>query len=300
MEFLAKKKKRSTMTTSPKISIILVGYKDKNLYNATIHLKDVTVSDNFIHVFDQHPIMHSKEFSEIPNCHYEHKIWDNMHGPAYRRATKVFDTSGEADYVCIISPDIELIHGWDLELISRLGTSKTIFSGSGNAVVKQKDLFSIGVDYETSDSYSLTQIIDRNFIFGRTESFAEIVMPDFLKYHGENEYLSLVFLSAGHSIMSIPSQMYTDSKERSIENMYHTFSLEHNYNVVIDLLNCKNISRYKITESAVKSFLSFHKIDISKIHRLPYNADDVLYDPYDLKMHKIDARRFLTGTKAIY
>jgi hypothetical protein len=181
-----------------------------------------------------------------------------------------------------------------------MGSSKTIFSGSGNAVVKHKDLFSIGVEYSVADSYTLTQIIDRNFIFGKTESFSEIVMPDFLKYHGENEYLSLAFLSAGHSIMSIPSHMYVDSKERSIENTYHTFSLEHNYNTVVDLLNGKNVSRYKITENAVKDFLSFHQIDISKIHRLPYNPDDVLYDPYDLQMHKIDARRFLTGTKAIY
>jgi hypothetical protein len=288
------------MMTKHTISIVLTGYKDKNLYNAAKHLKDVTLSDNFIHVFDQHPIMHSKEFSEIQNCHYEYKIWDDIHGPAYRRATKVFDTSGVADYVCIISPDIKLSHGWDIELISKLENSKTIFSGSGNVSVVQRDLFSIGVDYSPAESYSLTQVIDRNFIFGKTDAFAEIVMPDFLKYSGENEYLSLAFLSAGYSVMSIPSHMYLDSKERSVENTYHTFSLEHNYNIVVDLLNSKGIAKYKITEDGVKKFLSFHQIDISKIHRLPYNPDDVLYDPYDLQMHKIDARRFLTGTKAIY
>lgn len=288
------------MMTSPTISIILVGYKDKNLYSAAVHLKEVTLSDNFIHVFDQHPVMHSKEFSEIANCHYEHGLWDDMYGPAYRRATKVFDTSGQADYVCIISPDVELRHGWDLELISRIKDSKIVFSGSGAVSVKQKDLFSIGVEYSSADSYSLTQIVDRNFIFATTDAFSQVVMPDFLKYSGENEYLSLAFLSAGYSIMSVPSQMYSDSKERSVENTYHTFSLEHNYNTVIDLLKGKDIHRYKITTDGLNEFLGFHQIDVSKIHHLPYNSNDVLYDPYDLQMHKIDARRFITGTKAIY
>lgn len=286
--------------TSPTISIILVGYKDKNLYNAAMHLKEVTISDNFIHVIDQHPVMHLKEFSEIHNCHYEHKLWDDMGGPAYRRATKVFDTSGEADYVCIISPDISLNYGWDSELISRAKDSKAIFSGSGTISVKQKDLFSIGIEYLSADSYTLTQMIDRNFIFGTTEAFAQIVMPDFLKYSGENEYLSLAFLSAGYSIISVPSQMYSDSKERSVENTYHTFSLEHNYNIVVDLIKGKDIHKYKITSGGLKEFLSFHQIDAANIHHLPYNSNDVLYDPYDLQMHKIDARRFITGTKAIY
>lgn len=287
---------------SNEILIVMVGYKDKNLAEAVRHIKRVTRSRNRVYVFDQHPIKHEDDFAGISGCDYEHKIWDDINGPAHRRATKVFDNIQGSSHVCIISPDISLSDGWDTNLIVPLDTTgkKVVFSGSGKVSLFQKDLFSFGVSYDDSKTFNMAQMIDRNFIFARAEAFKEIQMPDFLKYHGENEYLSLAFISAGYDIMSIPANMYQDSLARSVENTYHTFSLEHNYNVVIDILSGETPGKYDISEDAVRKFLEFHGMFPNPLIRLPYATNDVDYNPYALKMHGVDARRFIAGTKAIY
>lgn len=288
------------MTTNNFLLILIVGYKDKNLLSLVKDLKQMTTTPNMTYVLDQHPLNHEKDFEGISDCVYEHKIWDDIHGPAYYRSTKVFDHMHKFSHICIISPDISVTQGWDLNLISLLDKKDVVFSGSGKSVVSQKDLFSLSINYQDSNTFNTTQIVDRNFIFAKAESFRKIVMPDFLKYAGENEYLSLAFLSAGYDIMSLPTKMYLDNKFRSIENTYHTFSLEHNYNLVIDLIHGIGLDKYKITKDGLDKFLAFHSITPSMLNRLPYSANDVNYDPYDLKMHNVDARRFLSGTKAIY
>jgi hypothetical protein len=125
-------------------------------------------------------------------------------------------------------------------------------------------------------------------------------MPDFLKYAGEDEYWTLSFMSQGYDIYSVPTHIYRDTLYRSIENTYHTFSAEHNYNIVVDLMHKIGLDDYKISESAVDNFFEFHNIDPSSIKRLPYATNDVSYNPYNLQMHDVDARRFIAGTKAVY
>jgi hypothetical protein len=278
----------------------MVGYKDKNIASCVKAIKAATTSENFIYVFDQHPIDHKKDFIDIDGCEYEHRIWDDMAGPAAARWRLVHNNLDNFSYVCVVSPDITLASGWDTELIGLLEDEDVVFSGSGKVIVEQKDLFSITSSYQDSNRFSVSQVIDRNFIFAKSEAFGEILLPDFLKYAGENEYLTVSFLSKEYTIVSVPSRIYSDSRARSVENTYHTFSLEHNYNTVVDILHSKNLEKYKISPQGVSRFLDFHKINPDSLKRLPYSADDVLYDPYDLKMHGVDARRFIAGTKAVY
>lgn len=286
--------------TNNSILIVMAGYKEKNFANSVKAIKDATVSDNVVYVFDQHPLDHEKEFKDIPGCEYEHKIWDDILGPAAARWRLVYDNAKNFSHVCIVSPDVALTVGWDTKLMSMLEDEDVIFSGAGKVSVAQKDLFSIEATYSDSKLFNRSQIVDRNFIFGKAEAFDKILVPDFLKYHGENEYLSVSFLSKGYDIISVPSSMYSDSHSRQIENTYHTFSLEHKYNLVIDILHNKNLDRYKLSRQAVNRFMEFHGIDPKSLKRLPYSPDDVSYDPYNLEMHNVDARRFIAGTKAVY
>ena len=285
---------------SDKILFVVVGYKDKNIAKVVKNIKLVTKSENMVYVFDQHPINHESDFLDIDGCEYKHKVWVDIRGPAYHRSARVFDNMDNFSHICIISPDILLGAGWDLKLMDILNKKNVVLSGSGKAFVTQDNLFSLSVKYEDSGEFNKTQIVDKNFIFAKSEAFKKMVMPSFLKYFGENEYLSLSFLSAGYDIVSLPTGIYEDSGFRSVENTYHTFSLEHNYNVVVDLLNGIQLDRYKLTRAGLNMFLEHHGLSVGQIKKLPYYANDVSYNPYSLEMHGVDARRFIAGTKAIY
>jgi hypothetical protein len=287
------------MTNMP-ITIIVVGYKDRGLLDFVNHLKAVTRSQNIVLITDQHPISHEEEFSSLKGCHYDHLIWDSIEGPAQHRSKRILDAVSYSDYICVMSPDISLKDGWDIDLINKLKSDRVVLSGSGSVSVANKDIFSLHAEYTASSDYNVTQFIDRNFIFAKSDVLSQIVFSDLLKYNGENEYLSLAILSAGYDIVSVPTDTYVDSHIRSVENTYHTFSIEHNYNVVVDMLNGIGLSDYKISGEALLKFLDFHGLSIGQIKKLPYSTNDVSYDPYKLKMHGVDARRFIAGTKAVY
>lgn len=288
------------MKNNSHIAILIVAYKDKNLFDFVTRLRKNTVSSHSIEVFDQHPINHEKEFSQISDCSYDHKIWDDIAGPTIKRTEKIHNRMHNADYICVLSPDITLNYGWDLNLISFIKDDNKVVSGSGSISINHNDLFSIKPTYTPSDVFSKTEFADKNFIFAKSETFHDIRMPDFLKYFGEDEYWTLSFISQGYEIYSAPQSIYFDNRYRSVENTYHTFSSEHNYNIVVDILHKINNAEYKISNEAIDYFFRFHDLDPDKIHRLPYQTNDVDYDPYNLAMHDVDARRFIAGTKAVY
>jgi hypothetical protein len=299
--FLAKKKKKFPMMNSTNLTIVVVSYKDKNLFDFVNNLDKNTISDHSIEVFEQHPVDHYKDFWEIPKCSYEHKIWDDIAGLTVKKISKIEPRLDSSTHICIITPDSVLSYGWDKELLEFMNSNdNVVISGGGLISVTHKDLFSLEAKYVPSKHFSKTNFINKNFIFAKSEAFNNIVMPNFLKYYGEDEYWTLAFMSNGYEIFSCPDNIYVDKMYRSIENTYHTFSSEHNYNVVVDILNKIDNDRYGITDEAIDRFANFHKIDTAKILKLPYQTNDVLYDPYDLKMHDVDARRFIAGTKAVY
>ena len=282
------------------ISIVVIAYKDKNLADFILSLKKNTRSHHSIEVFDQHPIDHRKEFEGIDECSYVHKIWDDIAGPTIKRTEKISNRMHNATHICIITPDTILSPGWDIELLRLSRSRRAVFSGNGKAVVSNKDIFSLSVNYLPFNESTKNQFVTKNFIFAEAEAFHNIRMPDFLKYAGEDEYWTLSFMSQGYEIYSVPTHVYTDTMYRSIENTYHTFSAEHNYNIVVDLMHKIGLDEYKISASAVDEFFEFHNIDPNSINRLPYATNDVSYNPYNLQMHDVDARRFIAGTKAVY
>ena len=280
--------------------IIVTSYKDKNLFEFVKELDKNTYTEHSIEVFEQHPIDHSKEFASIKSCAYDHKIWDDIAGMPIRKSEKIRNRLENSTHICVMTPDAEVTPGWDTKLIDILGEKNIVLSGNGKATVSQKDIFSLKAEYFSVEESVKNQFIDKTLMFSRSSAFKDIRPPDFLKYLGEDEYWALAFMSAGYDIYSIPKGVYKDLGYRSIENTYHTFSAEHNYNIVVGLLRGINLDDYKISRDAVNDFLSFHSINPENLKYLPYQTNDVSYDPYNLQMHDVDARRFVAGTKAVY
>ena len=47
-------------------------------------------------------------------------------------------------------------------------------------------------------------------------------------------------------------------------------------------------------------FFTDSDIDLNQIRPIPYQVDDVLYDPYDMEMLNVNQERFIARVKAIY
>ena len=126
--------------------------------------------------------------------------------------------------------------------------------------------------------------------------------PEYLKYNGEEETMSLDMFSANFDIYACPTEFFYLSESPTIGNIYTPFSLNHNYNEVVTLLNTgKNKFLFLGSrERSREDFEIFHGIDLKLIKRLPFDANDVAYDPDKLDFNKVDARRFVAKTKSIH
>jgi hypothetical protein len=270
------------------IEAVIFSYKSKNLKKSVDQLLKNTSSKINIMVFDQNPINRKGIFNidEYTNkASYNHVVWDEINGPAHYKADILLGTN--AEYFLILSDDIFVSKDWDKHLIDFLQNKKAIVSGTGELKISQKNLFFLEKNRANSENYTKTNFIDRNFIFGKS-IFLKDSYPTNLKYNGEEESLSLNLFNSQVEIFSAPTSTYEDAKIRTIENKYVPFSLEHNYNSVIDLY-----------DNAPENFLKSIGIEKGSLHKLPYTKDDVSYHPYRLEFQELDARKFIMNVKEI-
>lgn len=268
------------------IDAIIYSYKNKNLKKVVDALLENTASSITIHVFDQHPLERSKFFSDS-RIVYTHIFWDIIQSPCEYRGSILDSTS--ADYILQISDDTVVSKDWDKDLIAFIDGRDISISGNSPIRLIAKDRFSLKAQNIHGASYMLTNYINRNFIFASKEVWNSFEYPYYLKYNGEEEMLSLELFLAGKGIFSAPSRTYEDLGLRTIESVYTPFSKDHNYNLVIDAIRTRGTS-----------FMQFHNLAGAELLPLPYQTNDVAYNPYALNFQDIDARKFISKTKAIY
>jgi hypothetical protein len=270
------------------IEAVIFSYKNKNLKAVVDNLLNNTKNEIFITVFDKHNLKRDSLFNSSSyenKVKYEHTSWDEIIGPAEYKGNLL--NSSESKYFLIISDDIFVSKNWDVELINFLKDENAIVSGSGKLQLAQKNLFFLKQSRFFTNEYTSSYFIDRNFIFGKTESLKN-VYPIEVKYYGEEEKLSLNLFKKRIKIYSAPSDFYQDLGVRTFENLYTTFSLEHNYNLVIDSLI-----------NAPEEFLQLINLNRNNLYRLPYNKDDVSYNPDIFDYQDIDGRKFINITRGI-
>lgn len=283
----------TTQTNS--IDVILYSYKGKKIYDVVSSLIAHTDSGLFINVIDQHPLNRSYIFNNFDDIRYRHIFWDYIYSPSGYKYENL--NSGQGKYALIISDDIVVQPGWDTKLIDFIDGRKIVVSGQGETSISQDDKFMLARFRKPNSDFTLSNFIDRNFIFGTREALLSAVYPSHLKYYGEEEQYSLDLFRSGVDIYAAPFGFYSDLMFRTIDNLYTPFSKEHNYNSFVD--DIKNVAGVG-SKRSTKEFIDFHKINIDQLHRLPFQNQDVEYDPNSLAFQNVDSRKFAAVTKAIY
>lgn len=276
------------------IEAIIYSYKNKNLKIVVDSLLENTDSEIIVNVYDQNPIDRSAHFA-ADNVKYNHIRWDSLSIPCEIKGDFVNKSSGE--YVLVLSDDIILKKSWDVYAIDYIEDRSVALSGYGKILVKQDNPFYLSVHRIDFPDYSISNYIDKNFIFASKKNWEKVEYPYKLKYNGENESLSVNFFRSGVDVCSLPSDFVKDLGQKTIESLYVPYSINHGYNESINkIISDRNYEKIR----SLGDFEKFHRIDFSVLQALPFGTDDVSYDPYGLNFQDIDARKFISRTKAVY
>lgn len=281
------------------VTVVVYTYKGKNLIESLESLysnASENIEVNCI-VYDQHPLNRQEKLSHFPNLKYEHVFWDHQYTPInYKKKEAALNTS---NFFLSMSSDIILKKDWDNELTRFVDSNPDwIVSGQGGTRLIFKDKYMLKNMWDIhTDTFTMSQYFDRNFIFAAAPTIRRVEFPITQKYYGEEEFMSISAIKNSIPIFSCPSDYYEDTKERTLETlMYTPFSTEHMYNNFIEYIN--NPGDDDII--AVEKFFDFHKIDYKKLKKIPYQIDDVLYDPNTLQIVNIGGERYIDSVKTIY
>lgn len=282
------------------IEAIIYSYKGKHLKEVVDNLIANTENKIFITIIDQSPLIKDYFFKDKKNIKYKHIVWDSHQSPCDFKLNAI--QSSVSDYVLLIGDNVMVKKSWDTELINFLNDKKAIVSGKGKNSFKIKDSFSFKIVSEDSMSTEISNVFTRDFAFGKAETLKQFQYPRHLKYHGENETVSLLLYCSGIDIYSYCSDMYSLVAENNIENVYTPFSLVHNYNEFIKLIKYGKSNFIKIQshdKRTIKDFIDFHGINIDKIYELPFEKNDPNYNHDQLAFQAVQGERFVGITRSI-
>ncbi len=271
-----------------RINIVLFSYKNKQLKDTvdniykTSHLKDFSIT-----VFDQNNVNRRDSFDAFENLEYVFVLWDSIQSPCQRKSHEIQESDSE--FMMIMSDDTWLTPGWDERLLGFSQDKDVVVSGRGIAKVSYKNIYTIVNNPEPANDFHISQYIDRNLIFGRTATLQAVRYPRKLKYHGEEEMLSIRLMAADIDIYSAPGDIYSDLGQRTIETTYSIFSKYHNFNNVFGAIQSGKADR----------FLEYHKLDKDFYKPVPDLINDVEYDLNRDNYFTDSARKFVERVDGI-
>lgn len=282
------------------IDVVLYSYKGKYTKDVIDNLEKNKSGNNNVSIFfiDQHPLDRSEDFKKYTNLRYRHIFWDLQVSPVALKAKEIRQSRSE--YVLVIADNVLINSNWDEDLLSMTNDNE-IISGNSLLNITNKNLFYIQKEKVDTPVKSLTNFISREFIFGKTSLLKTIEYPNYLKYNGEEECLSIDLFTRGIDVYSCPTSFYSTISEPTIETLYVPFSINHNYNEAVELVRTgKNkLVDFSNRERSIADFYSAVRYDFGQVNRLPFTDDDVLYNPHKLNFNKVDARKFIDRTRKI-
>lgn len=282
------------------IGVLIYSYKGKQV-KETIDSIINNLSNKYnieITLIDQNPINRKEQFSKFFKINYVHIFWDLQLSPCKHKSD--FIKFSNSKYNLILGDSIIFSKNWDEILINFIKEKNIIISGNTFKKISNENLFYIKKDNLSIDNFTLTNFIDRDFIFGSKENLNKVKYPYYLKYNGEEEAFSIELFSKLINIYACPTELYSNISNKNLEVLYSPFSINHNYNEVIDLIKYGKNKYSELLNNNIKNFSNFHNFDFNKLNKLPFNTNDVEYNPEKLNFNKVDARKFVARTKAIH
>jgi len=248
-------------TSSIKITIVCLSYRDKrivdtlkNAYDNAMDKKSINIS---IAVQDSH---HHKiqKFNESDIIRYH--LWDQNMGFSRIRSNLVRDSDNNS-YLFFINPATEFKLNWDLDI-------REFIKNSPDKILSLSD-----------DKFSLNGTLIKKSVFNK------IGYPDYLRFMGEEEDISIRLYAHGYKIDGGIKNIINILDKKDYD--YMPFSITHHYNEVWDLYhNAKN--RFIDLSNNYERCIEYaNKYPIKKIY---HQLDDVLY--LDSEVGELDDLRF--------
>jgi hypothetical protein len=291
----------SSLDIRRNINVVIYSFKGKNLKETVQNLLENSslIHNISLQIFDQSPLTRNEYFNQINNCQYIHIFWDHITSPCKYKSNSIKNSN--FDYTLILSDSILLKKNWDAELVSFVGNKNIIVSGKNSINLLQETPYYLKQTQSQSEFFSLNNWIDRDLIFGQTTLLKMGQYPEYLKYNGEEEVLSMTFFCNGIDVYSTPNNFYNNIDINTIKTTYHTFSEDHNYNECVSLIKTGQNNYINLNGLArtPEEFCSIHNISRDTIKPLPFLKDDVHYDPHTSPFDKVDSKKFMTKVNYI-
>lgn len=289
------------MTTNS-IDVFIYLYKGKYVKELLESIFTNQSGKNKINVWlvDQHPINREKVLVEKYKIRYSHIFWDWQISPCKYKNDAI--VSSRSKYLMLISENISLSKNWDEDLVNFVDDKDIIVSGNKEIKILNKNLFHIDKEFSEIENFTLNNFISREMIFAKSSVFRTVNYPSYLKYNGEEEVLSLLYFINNIDIFAAPTELYNLLDQSPLEKYYSPFSINHNYNEAISLFKDNKNKYVDISNNTEKinNFYKYHNFDFNLLKKLPFEANDVSYNPESLNFNKVDARKFVARTRAIH
>lgn len=267
-----------TTNINNKIFINIYSYKEPDLVGFIDSLIKNSSGKNelYFYIEDQNNLTRLKRFIGYKNVLYNVIWWDELISPIYHVAKTMFDNVSKGyNYGLLLKRHVTMQKDWDLDLIDKL-PNDSVFSGTGNYEISIKNNFYLNKKNNQSNNITDVGYIDRSFIFGKFSDLLKIDMPISLKYHGEEEYISMSLLNQNIKILSLPSGYYSYLSNDLDKRGYVPFSLNHNYNDLVAILKKEKPIKLKYQNPSI--FLEKIKLDMDNLFKLPFDFNDIEYD----------------------
>lgn len=287
-------------TNNIDINIFIYSYKGKYLKDVIQQIINNSSKKHSIGIgiYDQHPL-DRKDIFEKMGVGYKHLFWDWITNHSGLRASNAMWS--KSNYFMLLSDNVMLSKDWDVKLIEACKPNQ-IISGNHQVAISAKNVFYIQKEKIETSEIVQTDFIDRDLIFGDKKTMSNLNYPSYIKYNGVEEVLSLDLFTRGIPVFAMPTDFYTLASKPTMETLYVPFSINHNYNEAITMLKtgincCGSILGRDLT---VDDFCKRHNFDFKSLEPLPFETNDVQYDPEKLNFNQIDARRYTATTKAVH